>query len=248
MYRDAYKKITKYLSITLLVLLLFSFSCVPSAAEEKTPAPRYVWGNERGITWMPQGHKTDLKFRIYYKDKWSGESYKLLATVKGFDHYKLSALDVFFRFRDATKEKDPQIKKEKKDGFIYYSIPAISGHKYKVAVKTYDEDYGLWSDKTTAEFYYMSKPEATIKHTKKGFSISWKPVPGATKYYIYRDDYTSNIYGTQCFKGVGSAVTTYEDTSVINGYIYSYDVYAGRGKWENGCCVTDWIRAELSEE
>ena len=74
----------------------------------------------------------------------------------------------------------------------------------------------------------------------------WKPVPGATKYYIYRDDYTSNIYGTQCFKGVGSAVTTYEDTSVINGYIYSYDVYAGRGKWMNGCCVTDEIRAELS--
>lgn len=244
-YHNAYKKIMKCLSVALLVLLLFSLFSVTYADEEKTPALVDAWVNGREVNWYPAKVKSGLKFRFYYKDKWSGESFQLVARCKGFDSHNMTGRRTSIYFRDATNEKDPQIIKENKNGITYYSLPAISGHKYKIAVKAYDEEYGLWSDKETAEYYFMSTPEIKIKQTKKGFSLSWEPVIGATKYYIYRDDDTSRIWEEQCAKLVGNDMTKYNDTDVINGHTYTYYVVAGRGKWRVAT-ESDLLRAELS--
>lgn len=249
MYRNAYKRINKCLSLLLLVLLLFSFSFVPSAAEEKTPAPSSVWCNGGAIRWHPAENKTDLKFRIYYKDKWSGESYSLVATRKGYDSDFSTSRAASFSFRDATNEKDPQVVIKKRNGNTYYSLPAISGRKYKVAVKVYDEKYGLWSDKATAEYYFISNPKPALKQKGKGIAISWEPVPGATKYYIERDTcgYGASGSDEHLFRIVGNDQTTYIDKDIVDHDVYEYIVVAGRGKWRSTAEYLHPIRAIFPE-
>ncbi len=239
-----YRRINKCISLLLLVLLVSLAPQVTYAAEEKTPAPE-VWINGGSISWDPAEYNADLKFRIYYKDKWSGESYQLVATCKGFDSENATGLRASFYFRDATNEEDPQIIKEKIDGHTYYSLPAISGRKYKVAVKTYDEKYGLWSDKATADYYFMSVPEVTVKPTKKGISVSWEPVIGVTKYYIDRIKLTRES-DEQIFRIVGSDLEEFNDEDVIEGEVYLYEVRAGRGRWRSGAMIPDLIRVDFS--
>ena len=240
------KKIMKCLSVALLVLLLFSLFSVTYADEEKTPAPR-VWINGGGVRWHPAEVKSGLKFRFYYKDKWSGEYFQLVARCKEFDSDNATAWRTSFFFRDATDEKDPQIIKEKKNGITYYSLPAISGRKYKVAVKVYDEKYGLWSDKATAEYYFISNPKPSLKQKGKGIAISWEPVPGATKYFIERDTCNHGASGSdeRFFKIVGNEQTTYIDKDVVDRDVYEYIVVAGRGKWRSTSEFLDLIRAEF---
>ena len=244
-----YKTITKSLTILLLVLLVISKPLTIHASGEKTPPPKSISVTPASIYWEPAELKSDLKFKIYYKDKWSGESYKLVATCKGFDEEYYTPKNTWFYLRDASNEKDPQIKKEKRDGITYYSLPAISGHKYKVAVKVYDEKYGLWSDITAAELYYMSTPKSTIKQTKKGVSISWKPVTGATKYYVERISLPSNLKETEgvSFKIVGNDQTRFLDKDVIEGMRYQYRIVAGRGKWLSGFDFLPQVIVDLPE-
>lgn len=230
------------LALLFVVLLAAPASLTTYAAEEKTPAPSYVGITGRDITWEPAEIKGNLKFRIYYKDKWSGESYRLVATRKGYDDENYSSLNSIFSFRDATNEEDPQIIIEKKDGYTYYSLPAISGHKYKVAVKTYDEDYGLWSDKSTVEYYFMSTPEASVELADKGVRLTWKPVQGATKYYVARIDISSKYYDVKTFKIVGSDQTEFIDEDAIEGDSYLYQVFAGRGSWKSHANYLNPIR------
>ncbi len=239
-------RVNKCLSILLLVLLVFFVPHVTYAAEEKTPAPDSVWINGGGISWdvvSEQYYSSDVKFRIYYKDKWSGESYKLVATRKGYDSENASSLHSAFYFRDATNEKDPQIIKEKKNGYIYYSIPAVSGHKYKVAVKAYDEKYGLWSGITTAEYYHLTAPEVTVEQTKEGLSFSWKPVPGATKYLVQRNKLSGETE-RELFKLVGNDKVNFLDKGVVDGKVYLYYIYAARGKYVAGTQL-ELIRVNL---
>ncbi|MBQ4045784.1 MAG: hypothetical protein II627_04995 [Lachnospiraceae bacterium] len=227
------KRICQSLTILLLVLLVFSRPLVTNAEGEKTPAPESVVLAHDSITWEPAEYKSNLKFRIYFKDKWSGESYKLIATCKGYDPEHGSAGKAIFKIRDASDEKDPQITKEKKDGYTYYSIPVISGHKYKAAVKVYDEEYGLWSDITTSERYFLSIPDASIEQTEKGLSISWNPVPGATKYRVIRY-YLSSKTSDDEEKVIiipGNDQTRFDDEDVIDKDVYMYEVQAGRGNW-----------------
>ena len=258
MYRNAYGRIGKCLSVTLLVLLLFYLTCVTSAAEgnppvpaaaEQTPAPRSVWINGGAIRWHPEETKSDLKFRIYWKDKWSGESFRLIATRKGYDSDFSTSRAAAFSFRDATNEKDPQVIIEKKNGNTYYSLPAVSGHKYKVAVKVYDEKYGLWSDKATAEYYFISIPKPSLTVKGKRIVISWKPVPGATKYYIERDTCNHGASGSdeRLFKIVGNDQTKYIDNDIVYEDVYEYIVVAGRGKWRTTGEFLDPICAKYAK-
>ncbi len=239
------KRINKVLSLLLLAVLVFSSAFVTYAADEKTPVPTNVWVSDGHILWTPANEEALIsKFKIYYKDKWSGESYKLVATCEGYDSEESSGLNTTFYFRDATNEENPQVIKEKKNGRIYYSIPAYPGHKYKVAVKSYDEAYALWSEKKTAEYYCLTTPpEVTVKQTKKGLLFSWKPVLGATKYYIERNK-LSGEYEEDLFKIVGNDQVTFLDEGVIDGEDYLYDVYAARGKWMIGTEL-DPIRVNL---
>ncbi len=220
----------KMIAVCIMILVVFSGAFVTYAAGGKTPAPDKVWITGSSIAWRPAEDTSGLKFRIYYKDKWSGESYQRIATCKGYDESFNTARRASFYFRDATDEKDPEITREKADGHTYYSIPAISGHKYKIAVKVYDEKYGVWSDKTTAEYYYLSTPDVNVKQTKKGLSFSWKPVSGATKYYIERNKLSGDFEEKE-FELVGNDSVTFLDEDVTKGEVYEYDISAARGKW-----------------
>ncbi len=235
-----YKRIKQCLAICVLLLLVFASPLATYAAAEKTPAPTSVQVNGKQIRWYLAKNKNDMKFRIYYKDKWSGDSYQLAGTGKGYSPANVSSRSCYFFIRDATNEEDPQVIEGEWDGRTSYTIPLINGHKYKFAVKAYDKSYGLWSDITTIEYYFLSRPEVSLKQTEKGVSVSWKPVPGATKYYVVKHP-MSNPTHTQTFTIIGNDQTEFIDEDVIKGKEYFYEVQAGRGKWESLCSMTDLI-------
>ena len=114
-------------------------------------------------------------------------------------------------------------------------------------MKVYDEKYGLWSDKATAEYYFISNPKPSLKQKGKGIAISWEPVPGATKYFIERDTCNHGASGSdeRFFKIVGNEQTTYIDKDVVDRDVYEYIVVAGRGKWRSTSEFLDLIRAEF---
>ena len=247
-----HKIIKKCLALSLLALLVSSNLFMISAEDkEKTPAPKTINLNaSQALRWTlpveylekPDYSEKNLYFRIYFKDKWSGESYKYITQCKGWDHDSFSCRLVSIRLRDASDEEDPQVTEEKKNGKTYISIPVVSGHKYKVAIKMLDKEVGVWSDITTQEYYFMSKAEVTwpdvyVDPKEGGISIQWKPVEGATKYIIERhivEDPSGKMpypIIKDTFRVVGNDQTTFFDDTVKNGYSYIYYFSAGRGEW-----------------
>ncbi len=74
---------------------------------------------------------------------------------------------------------------------------------------------------------YLKAPDATVTNTGSGVKISWKKIPGATQYYLYRKAGNATSW-TRIAKITG---TSYVDKNVKNKTKYTYTVKAYNGSY-----------------
>ncbi|MBO6047152.1 MAG: N-acetylmuramoyl-L-alanine amidase [Erysipelotrichaceae bacterium] len=92
---------------------------------------------------------------------------------------------------------------------------------YNKALKAYEADLASISSFKAIK---LSKPSVTVKNTSDGINLSWKKVPYAAGYKVYRASSKSGTYSK--IKTLSASKLSYTDTSVTNGKAAYYKVYA----------------------
>ena len=109
------------------------------------------------------------------------------------------------------------------------------GKQYKYRIKAYGVAWSEYSNAETALMtVFVPAPTLTVTAGSGKASLSWTAVSGASQYRVYRRDNEKGSWSgwsTVCSKVIG---TTWDDTTVIPGKQYKYEVraYAG-GTWSD---------------
>lgn len=111
----------------------------------------------------------------------------------------------------------------------YVDTTGDFGKEYHYTVKAYavmngQEYYGTYPTDVTA-IRKMEEPKVVANNVGVGISVSWKEVPGADGYYIYRKDTTEGARW-QGLKAADANARTYLDKTAVFGKEYYYTVKA----------------------
>ncbi len=104
---------------------------------------------------------------------------------------------------------------------------AVSGTQYQYTVRAQNGN-GMSVYKAGATIKRLVQPSVTVKKATKGFAASWKKVPGATGYRVYRRTYSGGKWSSwQTLKN--TTALSYNDKTVKAGVKYQYTVRAYSG-------------------
>lgn len=112
---------------------------------------------------------------------------------------------------------------------LYYCFDktAVSGKRYEYGIRAFNNITKSERYETGQSIKYLAVPEKRpLKTIDDGFKISWKAVPGAKKYEIYR--YVQR-YGGEWKLLTTVKNTTYTDKTVIPYMGYKYSIVAVNG-------------------
>jgi fibronectin type 3 domain-containing protein len=139
------------------------------------------------------------------------------AEVKGADRYDIWRSEDGGGFiKIGHSHKASYIDKQAESGVVY---------QYKLKAVCQDTIYTSSSEES-AKIVRLAAPETTIKAYASGIKLTWKTVPGATLYNIWR----ASPGGS--FERIGTSRTlSYVDKTVVSGKTYRYYVTAQYSKY-----------------
>ncbi len=125
-----------------------------------------------------------------------------------------------------------------KGDYTYTDKSAKSGKTYKYTVRAYDGDYKSRYNKKGLSLTYVDTPElvGVSGATSSGYAkFTWKAVPGAKGYEIYRKGGTLNSYEWKKIATVkgGKTVSYVDKKAKRNDWCYSYTVRAVNGSYKS---------------
>jgi len=107
----------------------------------------------------------------------------------------------------------------------FTDVNAESGTEYTYSVRAFNGSVSTEMEDGLTIKYLASPAVFAVSNTTAGATVSWNPVSGVSKYYIYR----RTVDGT--YKNVGNSTTTrFTDKTAETGTKYYYTVRAGYGK------------------
>lgn len=105
----------------------------------------------------------------------------------------------------------------------YVDRTAASGGKYNYTVLTYKKNVESAESKYSRIIHLKTPEISSVTVVNGGILVDWNEVKGAQGYTVYRKDGNKNIIVA---KINDSSITSYKDTSVLQGIKYRYTVVA----------------------
>jgi hypothetical protein len=102
---------------------------------------------------------------------------------------------------------------------VRYTVYAVNG--------TYKSAY-----KTGVSIKFVATPTVKTAKTTSGIKVSWTKSSGATKYYLYRSDYSNGKWSNMKRIKITTA-RSYTDKTAKKGKYYKYAVYAYSGNYRS---------------
>lgn len=134
---------------------------------------------------------------------------------------KCTGYKVYRKTENGSYKKIATVKGATKS--YYTDKKAKSGTKYLYKVVAYSGDYVSYY--TEESRYYLDNPELlSAKSGKKGVTVKWETVKGASGYYVYRKEGSGKYKKLTTVKG--GTKYSYLDKSAKKGRTYTYKVKA----------------------
>ncbi len=135
-----------------------------------------------------------------------------------------------YRKNGSSKTLLAEVSAEK--GCIYFDKTAKEGKKYQYGVVANCGGCKSACVYGTSSLYVKAPEVKSVTNQKDCIKISWAKTDGAEKYTVYRRAADGEW---KSLKALGKNVTSYNDSDVKSGTVYSYRVVAAKGGSKSGC-------------
>ncbi len=124
----------------------------------------------------------------------------------------------------------------------YRDTNVKNGSTYTYTVKAYQGITVSGYNNTGKSVKYIQAPTLTVKNNISGVSLTWDKISGASSYYVYRKAGNAKSWT----KIATVTKTSYVDTTVKSGTVYTYTIRAYASKTLSGYNLYGWKTYYLS--